>query len=366
MQAVLYRHWMPIPTQPARVTRPTLRWVDTASGLFLGAALVVSAAWHIAAHAQDLAGSKDHPAIKRFAGSEIVAYEKKRFDSVDIPTGTFARYNSSTQKREFSSPPAVAEGERTRIWYEAAGDATSLEVFRNYATELAAQGFSLLYDSTADPKRGKWNGYLAPYSEVPAAMATSRSAFVMYSAPMIGLHTLSAQRQRGGQTTFVHLTVVQWEKASPTYKAKRGAYAALDVVDTALMAQNMVTVSASEMSKSIASTGRVALYGILFDTGKAELKAESLAAVGEIAKLLKAEAALKLRVVGHTDNQGGLESNIALSKRRAEAVNAALTKDHGIAAARLAAFGVADLAPVASNSEEAGRTKNRRVELVPQ
>ena len=71
-------------------------------------------------------------------------------------------------------------------------------------------------------------------------------------------------------------------------------------------------------------------------------------------------------MVGHTDNQGTLDSNIALSKRRAEAVNAALASQYAIAANRLAAYGVADLAPVASNAAEDGRAKNRRVELVPQ
>ena len=68
--------------------------------------------------------------------------------------------------------------------------------------------------------------------------------------------------------------------------------------------------------------------------------------------------------MGHTDNLGGLDSNIALSKRRAEAVTAALDSQHGIAAGRLSAC-VGDLALVASNTDEAGRAKNRRVELVP-
>lgn len=316
--------------------------------------------------AQDMPGAKDHPAIKRFAGSVIVAYDKKRFDAVDIPTSTFSKFNLTTGRREFASPATVAEGERTRIWYEAAGDATSVEVFRNYATELAAQGFTLLYDSTKDARVGKWNGYLVPYSFTKAPLATSRSQFVMYSAPASSLHTLSAQRQQNGQTTYVHLVAVQWNKDDKTFKAQRGAYVALDIVDVGAMAQNMVTVSASDMSKAIAATGRVALYGILFDTAKADLKAESQPALQEIAKLLKTDAALKLRVVGHTDNQGTLDSNIALSKRRAEAVNAALASQHGIAAARLSAFGVADLAPVASNTDEPGRAKNRRVELVPQ
>ncbi len=319
-----------------------------------------------AANAQDLAGAKDHPAIKRFAGSVIVAYDKKRFDSVDIPTSTFARYNLTSKKREFAGPATVAEGERTRIWYESAGDTTSVEVFRNYSTELAAQGFTVLYDSTKDAKVGKWNGYLQPYSFIQSPLATSRSQFVMYSAPIVSLQTLSAQRQQGGQTTYVHVAAVHWDKDNPTFKAKRGAYVALDVVDVVAMAQNMVTVSASEMSKAIAATGRVALYGILFDTAKADIKPESKPAIDEIAKFLKTDAALKLRVVGHTDNQGGQDSNIALSKRRAEAVNVALVSQHGIASGRLSAYGVADLAPVASNADEAGRAKNRRVELVPQ
>ena len=70
-------------------------------------------------------------------------------------------------------------------------------------------------------------------------------------------------------------------------------------------------------------------------------------------------------MVGHTDKQGGLGSNIALSKRRAEAVNAALVSQRGITAGRLSAYGVGDLAPATSNTDEAGRAKNRCVELVP-
>ncbi len=316
--------------------------------------------------AQDMAGAKDHPAIKRFAGSSIVAYDVKQFDSVDIPTSSFVKFNLSTGKREFAAAPVVAEGRRTRIWYEAPGDTSSLEVFRNYATELTDQGFTVLYDSTQDAKLGKWNGYLNSFSFIKAPLKTNRSQFVFTGASMSGLKTLSAQRERQGQLTYVHLVAVQWDKPNIAYKAQRGAYVALDVVDVASLKQDMVTVSASDMSKAIASTGRIALYGILFDTAKADLKAESKPALEEIAKLLKSDASLKLRVVGHTDNQGALESNIALSKRRAEAVTAALASSYGVAANRLSAFGVADLAPVASNSGEEGRAKNRRVELVPQ
>lgn len=316
--------------------------------------------------AQDLEGAKDHPAIKRFAGSTIVAYDVKRFDAVEFPTSTFTGFNLKSRKREFVSPPVKAEGERTRIWYEAPGQTTSTELFRNYAAELTAQGFTVLYDTTQDAKATKFNGYLLPFGPSDGVLKTSRSQFVFTAANANQVHSLSAQRVKDGQTLLVHVVTIQWDKDAGTFKARRGAYAALDIVQVGVMQQAMVTVSASEMSKSMASTGRVALYGMLFDTGKSDLKPESKLAVEEIAKLLKSEPNLKLRVVGHTDNQGSLDSNIALSKRRAEAVNAALSAQHGIAAARLTAFGVADLAPVASNGDEAGRAKNRRTELVPQ
>ncbi len=313
--------------------------------------------------AQDMAGAKDHPAIQRFAGSSIVAYDVKQFDSVDIPTSSYLKLNLTTGKREFVAPPWVAEGKRTRIWYEAPGDTTSLEVFRNYANELASQGFTPLYDSTKDTQLGKWNNYLNGFGAPPP---TNRSQFVFKGAAMSSINTLSAQRERQGQTTYVHLVTVQWDKPNLAFKAQRGAYVALDVVDASSLKQNMVSVSASEMSRAMASSGRIALYGILFDTARAEIKTESQPALQEIAKLLKSDPGLKLRVVGHTDNQGALEANIALSKRRAEAVTAALANTYGVAANRLSAFGVADLAPVASNSGEEGRAKNRRVELVPQ
>jgi outer membrane protein OmpA-like peptidoglycan-associated protein len=73
-----------------------------------------------------------------------------------------------------------------------------------------------------------------------------------------------------------------------------------------------------------------------------------------------------LHVVGHTDNTGSFDANMKLSKDRASAVANSLGSKHGIAASRLKPYGVASLSPVASNKTEAGKAKNRRVELVEQ
>jgi len=117
------------------------------------------------------------------------------------------------------------------------------------------------------------------------------------------------------------------------------------------------------MAKALASTGRIALHGILFDTGKANIKAESSPALDEIAKLLKSDPSLKLSVEGHTDNVGLKPVNLDLSTKRAAAVKAALVS-RGIDGDRLSTQGYGDNKPVADNSSEKGRAQNRRVELV--
>jgi len=139
----------------------------------------------------------------------------------------------------------------------------------------------------------------------------------------------------------------------------------LYIVEKGEMTQEVVA-DAAALGDDLKSTGHAAVYGILFDTGKADIKPESAQAIGEIAKLLKADAGLKLHVVGHTDSVGGVDANLKLSQARAEAVLAALVKDHGIAAGRLRSFGNGPFAPVASNDAEDGRARNRRVELVRQ
>lgn len=139
----------------------------------------------------------------------------------------------------------------------------------------------------------------------------------------------------------------------------------LTIVEKEAM-QQVVEANAETMGNDIKTTGHVSVYGIYFDTGKAEIKPESDAAIAEIAKLLKNNNALMLYVVGHTDNTGSFDANMKLSKDRATAVANSLGSKHGIASSRLKSYGVASLSPVAANKTEAGKAKNRRVELVEQ
>lgn len=135
------------------------------------------------------------------------------------------------------------------------------------------------------------------------------------------------------------------------------------LVRTAGMQQSVV-VSAEQIGRSLGDEGKVVFYGIFFDTDKAVLKPDSAPTLEQMAHWLKANAAARVFIVGHTDLQGAAEHNQALSRNRAAAVVDALVRQHGVAADRLGAQGVGPFAPVASNASEAGRAKNRRVEMV--
>ena len=109
------------------------------------------------------------------------------------------------------------------------------------------------------------------------------------------------------------------------------------VVAPQKLEQKMVFVNADEMKRSIADTGKVALYGLYFDTDKDTMRADSAPTMEEIAKLMRANPQMKLRVVGHTDNQGATAYNLDLSKRRAAGVAQQLVSraDGGVAAGLL-------------------------------
>jgi OmpA-OmpF porin, OOP family len=139
----------------------------------------------------------------------------------------------------------------------------------------------------------------------------------------------------------------------------------LNIMEKGTMAQDIVA-NADAFANDLKATGHSAVYGIYFDTGKFDLKSESNQAVGEIAKLLKNDAGLKVYIVGHTDNVGTVDANKVLSEKRANAVVHALISDHGISVSRLMAFGNGPYAPVSTNETDEGKAKNRRVEIVKQ
>jgi outer membrane protein OmpA-like peptidoglycan-associated protein len=145
---------------------------------------------------------------------------------------------------------------------------------------------------------------------------------------------------------------------------KNRAIAVLYIVTPKKKDNKIVVVKADKMKEKIEKEGKVALYGIYFDTDKTEVKPSSMPTIEQIAKLLKDNPKLKLLIVGHTDNEGTFIYNKKLSEGRAKSVVRLLVTKYGINADRLHPVGVSYAAPVASNATNEGRAKNRRVELV--
>ena len=130
------------------------------------------------------------------------------------------------------------------------------------------------------------------------------------------------------------------------------------------METGLVTVTVDALKDALESDGHVAVGGILFDTGKATLKPESSKSLEVVRDLLQKNPSLLLYVVGHTDDEVDTSANVTLSNSRANAVVQELTTKYKIAPARLEGAGVGPYVPVATNKNEEGRARNRRVELV--
>ncbi len=119
----------------------------------------------------------------------------------------------------------------------------------------------------------------------------------------------------------------------------------------------------SAVEKAIAETGKFVTNNILFETGKATLKPESMEEIQKVADYMKKNPSARFEVQGHTDNQGSDAINDPLSQQRAEAVIKAL-ESQGVDPFNLRAVGKGPHEPVADNSTEAGRAQNRRVEFI--
>lgn len=113
----------------------------------------------------------------------------------------------------------------------------------------------------------------------------------------------------------------------------------------------------------LASDGKIVTYAITFDTGKATLKPEADVEINRIKGIMDQDASLKFEVQGHCDNTGSDKVNDPLSQKRAEAIVARLV-EMGISKDRLTAVGKGSHEPIADNSSDEGRAKNRRVVFV--
>jgi outer membrane protein OmpA-like peptidoglycan-associated protein len=327
----------------------------------------------------DRKGSKDNSLLKRYEGSFIVAYDQKAFAEFILP---LSRLEEVPGKKDHKNVRAyepkqkkALEGAYTRLVYVIPANRSPLEVLRNYQEEIRSKGGKILYECKAEECGGKpqggsdgWAGhmtlarFLYPDDRVTDPFGSNGWCAMMEDVADLRYTAAELPAEGAHVSVFTYTLKVGSNRYCEALNER--TIAIVDIVEAKEREQKMVTVQASEMAKSIAGTGRIALYGIYFAFNKADVKPDSDPALEQIAKLLKESSALKLLVVGHTDNVGSFSFNMDLSQRRAAAVVTALATRYGVSKDRLTPVGVSFASPVASNKTEDGRAKNRRVELV--
>lgn len=303
----------------------------------------------------DVEAGKDHPALGRYAGSWLVAVENRDFDATAVPAGP----------KEGDSVPL--EGRITRLFYLSPTGRSVLEVQRNYEQALEKAG-AIRRDSCAMPACGARSFY---WFGDARGKELATSEIDGWDAKTLVDQWLNRDSVRwwygtlNANGTTLHIAVLSGKPGVIQLAAKHAA-TIVQIVQPQPMETGKVTVDAGAIARGLQADGKVALSGIFFDTGRSEVKPESKPQLDEVAKLLLGNTALRVFIVGHTDNQGLLDANLALSRARAQAVLDVLVKNYGVEANRLSAAGVASYAPVASNATETGRAQNRRVEVVVQ
>jgi len=331
----------------------------------LAAMALTTPAFAADAPAADVPGAADHPLIKRFTGSWLAGQRISNWDAAVLPGSAELSKADARQYKE----PLQLEGRITRTLYIAPRGKSALEVWRNYEQALAAAGFKKRFaceSQCADLYFAWWKT-----SEPNKGMSWAKGDLDTPTGNRYGL--TSATSPEGGRLLVGTLGQPGQEATVLLYNslaanASTGLVATyIEIVEPKAMETGQVTVDPTALQTGLAAQGRVTLTGLFFDTGKASLQPASQAQLDAMAQLLKTQPTLKAWIVGHTDNVGSFEANEKLSLARAQAVVAALTAaPYKVDAKRLAAKGLASLAPVAGNGDDAGKARNRRVELVAQ
>ena len=238
------------------------------------------------------------------------------YDAEDIEFDSYNFFNGKNC--------TTVEGKKLKRIYSLKEDAQKssiIQISRNYANAIRNMGGTVIFEG-----------------EPQDAECADRN----------GLHMVTGKIVKDGNE--------MWVEVSPGVD---GSDYYLTIIIKELMKQ---VVTASDMFESLNRDGHVALY-INFDTGKSIIRPESKPIIGQVAGMLKANPDLKLIVEGHTDNAGNAVSNKTLSVERAKSVVVAIVEE-GIAPERLSPSGYGQDKPIADNTTEEGRAKNRRVEIV--
>ncbi len=272
------------------------------------------------------------------ASARQISDRTSALDSYDLPTGVFV---------DGTVPYRTVEGQVERLtWRLQAGSSTTLQILVPLRDQLQAQGFEIAFECEARTCGGfdfRFGTEVVPTPDMYVAIHDYRFLAATRGDEVLSL--LISRNPPDGYVQMIRVTPVGTQAAPP------------------LVIEETVDNSAGLLGELI-SNGHVILDDLHFRTGEVALGEGPFASLNLIAGYLADNPSTRLALVGHTDDTGALQANIAVSTKRAEAVRDRLIEAHGVAADRIEAQGAGYLAPITSNATPEGRDINRRVEAV--
>lgn len=236
----------------------------------------------------DIEGGKDYPLVSRFSGSIMEYYQLNNFD----------RYYMLTLKDNKLDKYEI-DGKVTRIQYSSQKEHSVFEIYKSYENALKDAGFAILLtlDKTncgvnlsEQLYNGEFNGLNALTAKESLGNNYREGEFTY----------LSAKKKIDGNNVYVVVYVTRWNSPLITF----------DAIEVKSMDKGLVSVK--DLETGLSENGHIAIYNILFDTGKSDIKIESTEALKNIAEFLNGHPAKKFLIVGHTDNVGNFDANFVI------------------------------------------------------
>lgn len=289
--------------------------------------------------------------------------------ALDMPAGARLAQEQVRTDARYEVPIAPYRGEtvaahvlrgavRDQAWHLPGSALTPLQAIDVLRTQLMGEGYTPAFDCETDQCGGFDFRFAIDVMDAPDMFVNLRDFHFATllsgpeGAPDAAVMLLASRAQ---DRLYVQITRVAEQIDTPD-RAPEPAPAPMPTpAEPELHADDI---------SALPTRGAAVLEGLAFNTGATTLGPGPFDVLETLAAFLKANPALRVALVGHTDSIGPLDGNIRISKQRAQAVRTRLIERYGIAGSRLDAEGMGYLAPRASNLTPAGRDANRRVEVI--
>lgn len=297
------------------------------------------------------------------AKADLNAEQDSALGSYRMPVGPW---------KDGAVPMKRIEGKLSmRAWRVEKRDLTTMQLMATLRSQIEAQGFAPIFECATDACGGfdfRYAMQILPEPQMHVDLGDFRYLAARRQGAdgpqYIGL--LVSRSNDAGFVEMVQVGLPLPAKAAPAGEAPAMVAAPAPDAAPATPGQTASATDAvpDDVASALSGGLSVVLDGLTFPSGSSDLAPGDYASLADLAAYMKAHPGQKITLVGHTDAQGGLDANIALSKKRAESVRQRLIDRYGIDPASLSAEGVGYLAPRASNNTLEGREQNRRVEAM--